>query len=273
MERMIRRWKSLTTEEVQALFDNSTPEQYATGGLANGPYMPPYTEELIGKEFTLHFDDAPSCSYSFTALHELTWREEGVTHTEYYQGHISESGIYFVQHTIKGSVPPQARTLILDTNTGLVTLVHARFGNESEAREVARTFHFGTIAGYSAYPEEKHHFTADLVGKAISWVYHEGMPDIKHIYSSEYYYTYVMNMGGRCWVASNPADFVKINDHLYIFTFVEERQAGTQGLFLINMDTLHDVGSFTGINSNDQFECYTIGAKGEMGTMETYFTK
>ena len=63
---------------------------------------------------------------------------------------------------------------------------------------------------------------------------------------------------------------MKINDHQYLFSFLEERQTGVQGLFLINMDSLHDVGCFSGINGEDRFESYTVGARGELTTMETY---
>ncbi len=268
MERMVRRWRSISGEEVQKKFEESTPEQYGSGGL-QGDYMPAYSEKLIGKIFDFTFDDYETCSYCFTGLHELTWRQGAECHEEYYQGHEAEEGIWFVHHVIKGSCPPQARTLVIDENTGLVTLIHAQFGNGCEAREVARTFHFGRIAGADS-TAKLHHFTDELVGVAIQWTYFKDRMAIKHIYSSEYYYTYVMQLKDLCWMASNPADFVKISDHLYLFSFLEERQAGTQAVFLINMDTLHDVGSFLGINSEEQFESYTIGAKGERSTMETY---
>ena len=269
MERMIRRWPSLTAEEVQSLFDNASPEQYAHGGLGEGEYAFPYAEDLVGKTFRFVFPDVREMSYQIDGLHCLTWKENGQPHTEYYQGHSPEQGIYFIQHTVKGSVPPQAHTLVIDADAGLVTLCEARFGNGVEAREVAHQFSFGRIDGCPD-PGYRHRYTNKLVGKAIYWTYHQGMPPIKHIYSSEYYYTYVMQMGDRCWMASNPADFVQIRDNLVIFSFLEERQAGTQGFFLINLDTLRDVGSFLGINSEGHFECYTVGAKGEETTMYTY---
>lgn len=274
MERMIRRWKSLTAEEVQKLFDESTPAQYGHGGLGEGEFMPPYCSDLTGKSFQLSFEkDKLTYTYRILDTFSLEWSVSTAPeqiHQEYQQCLKSEDGIYLLHHIIKGSVPPAFVTLVLDFNTGLVTMVRAHFGNESEAREVARSFCFGTICGYDSYPAEKHHFTGDLVGKAINWTYHVGMPPLKHIYSTEYYYTYVMQFGDKCWVASNPADYVKINDHLYIFSFLEERQAGIQGLFLININTLHDIGSFTGINSDNQFESYLVGAKGEWSTMETH---
>lgn len=271
MKRMMRRWKSLSRQQVQKLFDRSVPLTYATGGLAGGKYMPPFSQELIGQEFEFQFEDHRTCRYCFLDLHTLTWCERGMEHREYYHGHRAEDGVYFVQHIVKGSTPPQCRTLIIDTNTGLVTLCQARFGSRDEAREIAHKFYFGIIKGQCADPSQRHHYTADLVGKAISWTYHTWMSPIKHIYSSEYFYTYAMTQGKQCWMASNPADYIKINDHLYVFSFLEERQTGTQGLFLINTETLHDIGGFVGINGQNRFECYTVGAKGEWSTMQTYF--
>ena len=271
MKRMIRRWKSLPAETVQRLFDEAKPEDYAHGGLGGGPYMFPFSDALTGRDYTFTFDDHPDVSYRFNDAHSLTMTEEGRSYTDYADIHEAEEGLFFIHHVIKGTVPPRINTVVMDTNTGLVTLVRAQIGNECEAREVSRTFHFGRIAGYDAYPGQLHRFTSDLVGKAIYWTYHEnGAPPLKHIYSCEYYYSYVMATEDACWMASNPADYVKINDHQYIFSFLEERQPGVQGLFLINMDTLHDVGCFTGINGADKFECYTVGARGELTTMDTH---
>ena len=271
MIRMQRRWNSLTAETVQKLFDEAQPEVYSHGGLGGGPYMPAYSDALTGRRFTLEFSDMQPVEYRFEDIHRLTMTEAGVSHTDYADIHEAEPGLYFIHHAIHGSTPPRINTVVLDTNTGLVTLVRAQIGNEAEAREVSRTFHFGRIAGYDGYPEELHHFTSDLVGKAIYWTYHEtGFPPLKHIYSCEYYYSYVMATDEACWMASNPADYVKISDHQYIFSFLEERQTGVQGLFLIDTDKLLDVGCFTGINGEDRFECYTVGAKGEFTTMDTH---
>ena len=273
MERMPRRWRSIPAEEVQRKFDESTPEQYANGGLGNGPYALPPASSLVGKRFVFRFDSHEELSYEFRDLHTLAFRQGELAQEVFYQGHEIEEGVYFFVHIIKGSVPPAFKVVVADTNTGLVTLTDAHFGNGYEAREVSRQFYFGRIAGDYPQTAALHGFTSDLVGKAVYWTYKEPMPPLKHIYSSEYYYSYVMVFGDHCWMASNPADYIKINDHLYIFTFVEERQAGTQGFFLINMNTLHDVGCFCGINGEEQFECYTVGAKGELTTMETYLGK
>ena len=208
MERMVRRWPSMTEEEVQRLFDTASPEEYAHGGLGEGVYAFPYAESLVGKSFRFLFPEGREVSYYLEALHTLVWEEGGEKHCEFYQGHEPEPGVYFVQHTCHGSVPPRARTLVIDAENGLVTLCEAKFGNGVEAREIAHQFSFGRVDG-SPDPGYRHHLTSRLVGKAIYWTYHESMPPIKHIYSSEYYYTYVMKMGGTAagWPRTQPTLF------------------------------------------------------------------
>ncbi len=269
MERMNRRWNSLSAEHVQKLFDETPPEQYSHGGL-EGPYKPAYSDALCGRtytlksaehEVTLHFDD----------INTVTWSEDGQSGTDFCAVHEAEADLFFIHYAMKHTSPPRFNTIVMDFKTGSFTLICAVIGNGTEAREVCRTFHFGRITGCEndAYP--LHGFTADLVGKAIYWTYNDRMPPLKHIYSSELYYSYAMTIGERCWMASNPCDFVKINDHEYIFTFLEERQTGVQGVFLINTETMHDVGCFSGIPSDDKFESYTVGAIGEWTTMDTHF--
>lgn len=287
MERMPRRWPHLTKEEVQQIFDASAPEKYGFGGMSFGDYMPPFCDELAGRTLTFTFASdaygkgpARRLTYGFDGQHALRWDEmptsgsdtcdDPLTHAEYYQCMKSEEGVYFFNHVIKGSRPGQFRLFVIDLNTGLVTMDDSRLGNDAEPREVARTWYFGRIEGYGDGTAPLHHFTGDLVGKAIKWTYHLDQPPIKHIYSTELFYSYYMQFGDRVWMASNPADYVKINDHLYIFSFLEERQTGCQGFFLINIEELHDVGAFTGINGNTEFECYSVGAKGEWSTMYTH---
>ena len=270
--RMIRRWESLTEEEVYAIAQAAKPEQYANMGFANGPYMPAYAEELVGRKFEFVFDEGFSCSYVFSDLHELIWNQDGEEKSEYYNAHeSSRKGVYFVQHMIKNSRPVQSRTLIFDLNTNLVTLCHAQIGNGVEPREVAHEFFFGYVKTDAPAPTARHGFTRDLIGKAITWTYRHDDFYVKHIYSSEYFYTYAMLKGDGCWMASNPADFIKIADDLYIFSFLEERQVGTQAVFLMDLAKMHDVASFFSINPDRQLECYTTGAVGVWDTPHTCF--
>lgn len=268
--RMFRRWEQLSAQQVQQIADTATVQTYTNGSLSNGPYMPRYADELIGRQFDLFFAEGPNCQYHFSDLHTLILTQQGQQTRCYYMGHSIRPGIFFFQHMLPGSVPPQCRTLIVDENTQLVTLCHAQLGNAASAREVSHTFFFGRL-GTDEAAMPLHHYTDELVGKAIVWTYHHDDFYVKHIYSSEYFYTYAMLTPQGCWMASNPADFIKIAPDLYVFSFLEERQGGTQAVFLMDLAAMHDVGGFFGINADRQLECYTVGARGQWSQAHTIF--
>ena len=269
MKRMDRRWSQYTREDIQKIADATPVEKYTCTWLSKGDYMPSFSGRLSGKEIKLLLDSGEQYLYRFTGKRELEWTgPDGVVHEEYYEALEApgEEAICMVQHYCQKSVPPRAHTLVLDFGTGLVTMCIATVGVPQSAREVGRTFLFGIMDGFED-SGKRHEFTEELVGKSVLWTYHEKeQVKVKHIYTAPLYYTYCMTgENGTCWVASNPADYVKINDHVYIFSFVEERQAGTQGFFLINMELLHDVGSFFGVQAHGM-ECCTFGAKGELAS-------
>lgn len=270
--RMFRRWEPLSAQQVQQIADAATVQTYTNGSLGNGPYMPDYAHALVGKKFHMHFPDGPDCQYDFCDLHTLTLTQKAQQIRCYYMGHSIRPGVFFIQHMLPCSVPPQCRTLIVDENTSLVTLCHAQLGNAASAREVSHTFYFGRLGtGSTATP--LHHYTDELIGKAIVWTYHHDDFYVKHIYSSEYFYTYAMLTPQGCWMASNPADFIKIAPDLYVFSFLEERQGGTQAVFLMDLAAMHDVGGFFGISPSRQLECYTVGARGQWAEPYTCFEK
>lgn len=267
MKRMERRWSCFTSADIQTIADATPVEKYTSTWLAKGEYMPPFAENLSGKNMKLCMDHGGCYTYRFLDPHTLRWKADEGEWREEYCDVLKVPGddeIYLIQHYCRRSVPPRAHTLVVDLVKGLCTICIARVGNEASAREVQSEFLFGILAGYDDVGE-RHDFTEDLVGTSILWTYHEKeQVKIKHIYTAPLYYTYVMTAeDNRCWVASNPADYIKINDHTYAFIFREERQAGVQGFFLINLEILHDVGSFFGVQAHGM-ECCTFGAKGEL---------
>lgn len=258
-KRMQRRWHSLSHEQIVDITMNATPESYGTGSLV-GVHRPPFTEDLCGKTLKLLFSDRASVTYTFNSVHSLTWCEGDDTNEEYYQALPSTvPNVYFVQHIRQKRQPMTGISLILDLETGLVTMCYAQTANPYVEQEVTRTFHFGTIDGlYNGAP--LHDYTLDLIGKSYKWEYHKNEIPIQHIYTSPAFYTYIMQNEKGEWVASNPADYIKIREDLYVFSFVEERQSGMQGVFLMDFKTLHDVGGFFGINANNDLKCFTLGA-------------
>ena len=271
LQRMQRRWSNFTAADVQLIADRTTVEQYTSGGFAKADFKPDYTDALAGKKLEIAFADGLHYTFDFKDAHQLFWSCDAAANQNesseaYYEALLVPGAphIVFVQQYVQGSVPPTAHSLVIDTETGLVTLCLATIGVPAAAREVSRTWHFGLIEGY-ADPGYRHAHTTELVGKAVFWTYYEKeQVRVKHIYSAPLYYSYTMldPATGNCWMASNPADYVKITDDVFIFSFVEERQGGTQGFFVINTKELHDVGSFFGLQPHG-LECYTFGAKGE----------
>ena len=271
LQRMQRRWSNFTAADVQLIADRTTVEQYTSGGFAKADFKPDYTDALAGKKLEIAFADGLHYTFDFKDAHQLFWSCDAAANQNesseaYYEALLVPGAphIVFVQQYVQGSAPPTAHSLVIDTETGLVTLCLATIGVPAAAREVSRTWHFGLIEGY-ADPGYRHAHTTELVGKAVFWTYYEKeQVRVKHIYSAPLYYSYTMldPATGNCWMASNPADYVKITDDVFIFSFVEERQGGTQGFFVINTKELHDVGSFFGLQPHG-LECYTFGDKGE----------
>ena len=60
---------------------------------------------------------------------------------------------------------------------------------------------------------------------------------------------------------------MKINDHIYIFSWLE-KIAGVQGFCVENLDRLYHVGGFFGIGPDDLPECYTMAAYGCMAEFD-----
>lgn len=231
--------------------------------------MPEYTDDLAGKDFFFVFEDGRKWEYKFVEKMKLICTGDGEKYEAPCAVHNApgEEGMYFVQHYCPGSKPPTAHTLVIDTNTGRVTMVIAKIGHPKCEMQVQREFLFGVIEGANI-SGDPHDFTDELTGMAIRWTYHEGGEVVKHMYVSPCFYSYTGVFGDGLWMATNPADYVKINDHMYIFSMIEERQTGIQGLFLINTEILMDVVSFFGTYVTGM-ECATAGAKGVKSTLAT----
>jgi hypothetical protein len=237
-------------------------KDYNTGGLDVS--RPAFDESLSGQTLELRFDAGRALSYRFKDAHSLSWFENGAEHPEYYEALKADDNTLLVVHKLDGADPVQAHILVLETDKRLVTAFFSRIGNAVSTREVERDVAFGYIEEHGKdAPQARHSLTRDLVGRSIIWTYGPQFT-IQHIYASEWYSCFVdfnSFIGGA--VLSSPCNYVKINDHLYIYSWVESEGAGIQGFALMNLLDMHDVGCFFGINGSGQFECYTFGASGK----------
>jgi hypothetical protein len=89
----------------------------------------------------------------------------------------------------------------------------------------------------------RHHFTDELVGRAITWNYSPGLTSM-HLYTTPHSLSWIIfgesGAGGMEW--SGPASYVKIRDELYLAYWLEEACNGTLGTILVNLRTMHDCG-------------------------------
>ena len=268
--RWYRKWDlDVSKDVVKAAVAKYTddPEKYAHSSL-EGPYLPADSEDLNGKKLVFRGEGRVVC-FEIGGLNELYFSENGGEAKKCYCNvKTMDHEIYFINHLVPGYEFARQITLVADMKTGSATICDAHFGTENSNIDVGREFIFGKLDGdFEKGP--MHAFTDELVGKAVEWNY--GKLKIKHMYTSNLYYTYSHPGGERgAWMATNPADYVKIRDNIYIFSFVEERQHGLQGLFLIDLNQYHDVGSFFGVSA-DHVSSNCIGAAGEPASVLTIF--
>ena len=257
----------VSREEVERIVaEYSDPESYSHSPLA-GPYTPPDTDALVG--MTLAFrGEEKTCSLRITALNELWFREEGQEEKRcFYNAKTLDNEVFLVNFLVPGYAASRQITMIPDMKSGCATIVDAKIGTEYSNIDVDRDFYFGRLEGDFA-GGELHGFTTELLGKSIIWEYSPKIIKIKHIYNCDIYYTYKNLTVNGTWMACNPADYVKIRDNVYLFSFVEERQAGIQAIFLIDLTRMHDVGCFYGVSSG-HLTSACLGAVGEMADPNT----
>ena len=269
-ERWYRKWNlDVSKEEVKAIVAQcSSPDKYSKTSLA-GPYTPPDSAALNGKTLTFR-GEGRVFGFEIISENELRFTENSATPKACFcKIKTLDNEVFFINHLVPGVECSRQITVIADLKTGFATVCDAHLGTENSNIDVDREFIFGKLDG--AYEGgEMHHFTIELVGKAVEWDYGTGIIDIKHIYHSNLFYSYCANTRQGAWMATNPADYIKIKNNLFVFSFVEERQVGLQAVFLIDLDRMHDVGSFYGFGG-DHITSACVGARGKIADPNTIF--
>jgi hypothetical protein len=236
----------MTEEEVHAAIQKSTsifPEADAMAG-----NRLPLSDSLVGRELTVCYDgDGPVWDYRFDGLKKLRWRREGEGqwHEEIYEAFEPDRDLIFFSHMHSGTRPPECKKIALDFRTGLTTCVNSKVGSEYMANEVSYWIAFGIVQMDGLTPPKywRHAFTDELVGRALTWNYSDTMTSM-HVYSTphSYSWTIFMNNGALGMQWSSPAQYVKLRDGVYLFSWVEEACNGGQGTIVINTKTMHDCG-------------------------------
>ena len=93
--------------------------------------------------------------YKFAGIDQLSWTEGDIEESnitfskEYYEARqVPDSGeIYMIQYYCHGSVPPTAYTVVVDFQTGLVTVCKAQFCLGYNPREAVSYTHLRNVCG------------------------------------------------------------------------------------------------------------------------------
>lgn len=254
--------KAMTPQEVEELIARS--EDYATGDLIGR--RPPFTPKLAGLSMTLRYENGgPEIPHTFRDIHALTWKDEqGQEHEEYYEAFEIDESIFLVAYLRRNSRPTTSCSIVLDLKMNLTTLILSAMGTPSYARDIDQRIYHGVLLreGGAVPLAWRHHPTRELVGLSLGWSYRDDMTS-QHILGSPHSISWVILQGpGTGMLGSAPCKYIKISDHVYLYTWLETMGSGQQGVVLVNLKTMHDCGTFYGINHNQRFEFYTYGARG-----------
>jgi len=251
--RPLRTFTSMTEEEVHQAAekrtitfssDPSAPQEQA--GMMGGNTLP-LSDLLIGKEFTLRYDDGPVYNYKVIDLYNLEWRKESETqwHKETYRAFEADEKLVFFGHMHSGSRPRASVKIALDLINGLTTCIYSKMGNEYYGNEVSYKALFGVaeMEGLEAPRYVRHEFTDELAGRGYTRSYSDAMTSM-HLYTTPHssaWTIYTANQTlGMQWCA--PAIYVKLRDGVYIFDLVEEACNGAETCIIENDKTLRACG-------------------------------
>jgi hypothetical protein len=254
----------MTEEEVHAAVQKKTTIFTEDGPMGGSNKMPP-TDYLAGKELTVRCDNrGPVLNYRFDGMKKLRWQRAGEAqwHDEIYAAFEPADGLIFFCHPISGTRPAECKKIVVDFATGLATCISSKLGTEYMANEVSYVIDFGIMETKGLIPPRyyRHAFTDELLGQAYTWHYSDTLSSM-HVYSTPFSYSWTIFMDngalGMQW--SSHADYVKLRDDIYLFTWVEEACNGTQGTIVINTRTMHDCG-FAFHVGKDGLNLGTVGA-------------
>ena len=270
--RPVRTFQYMTDEQVhQAALKNTT----AFGGGAIAPQAQaqaqsnniPFTDMLVGKEFTLRYDDVgPVWQYKFTEKFKLKYKEEKETqwHEEPYRAYEADEKLVWFAHILTDSKPRSCVAIAVDLLNGLTTCIYSHMGTKYYGNETTYRAIFGVAEGpeFEAPVYMRHQFTDELVGHAFSWSYSDSMTSM-HVYTSPHSMTWTIftenqTMGAH-W--GSPCLFVKLRDGVYIFCQNEEACNGAEMIELINTKITHDCG----FNYSGGARGVTLGLTGAIG--------
>jgi hypothetical protein len=250
--RPVRDFQWMSDEEVHQAAIKST-SAFGAGPVAApqanqmGNNMP-FTDMLVGKEFTLRYDNGgPVWQYKFTEKFKLKYKEEKETqwHEEPYRAYEADEKLVWFAHILTDSKPRACVATAVDLLNGLTTCIYSHMGTKYYGNETTYRAIFGVAEGegFEAPQYMRHEFTDELVGHAFSWSYSDQMTSM-HLYASPHSMSWTIFTDNQTMGAQwcSPCLFVKLRPEVYIFCQNEEACNGAEMIELINTKISHDCG-------------------------------
>ena len=258
--------RGLTIEDVREMVSKNGAHTFDLPGGFEGehPNLMELTDLLVGKTFTVRFDEGTAWEYRVHSKTELSWRSESETswHEEVYQGfEIAEELVVF-SHFHTGDPYMRCVCVCIDFKNRLSTCIDAWLGNSFAPYQAAHRAIFGVLEmdGIEPPRRQRQGFTTDLVGKMIAWNYNASVSSM-HVYSSPHSYSWTIysesGAGGPMW--SSPCLYVKLREDAYLMSWTEDGNNGSQGILIYNPNLMHDVGFFYQFET-DYVKLHSFGA-------------
>jgi len=207
----------------------------------------PFTDKLVGKEFTLRYDRGPVRHYRFKEKFRLSYRDDGETRWQDadYRCYEGDEQLFFFSHLLIDSKPRASVQVAVDFTNGLSTCIHSHMGTPYFGNETTYYALFGVMemAGVNPPLYIRHEHSYDLVGSAISWSYSDQMTSM-HLFASPHSMSWTIftddQTRGAQW--SSPCIIIKLRPMIYIFCQNEEACNGAQMCELFNLNIMRGCG-------------------------------
>ena len=252
--RPVRTFTHMTDEQVQAAaetrtsaFGSGAAQQAPPQALGTGNNLP-FSDILVGKEFTLRFDNGgPVRDYRISDPFKLQYRDQkdNLWHEADYRAYEGDDNLAWFSHFIADSKPRACVMVAVDFTNGLTTSIESHMGTAYYGNETTYRPIFGVVEmpGLEAPLYVRHELTDELVGNAFSWSYSDQVTSM-HLYTSPHSMSWVIFTGAQQLGAEwcSPCIFVKLRPGVYIFCQNEEACNGNQMTELLNTKNSHDCG-------------------------------
>lgn len=259
-------------------------------------FRQPFCLELEGQKLQFVMDNRREYSAEFINGHEVRWGEIGAEpRIDKYDCLKVDDDVYYLNMEIEGTSPRTGYAVAIDFEEMLTTVIVAKQDESGRDAYFTKTeVIFGALRRPDgSVAKKRHYFTSDKVGTAICWTYDPNFAII-HTYPTERYFGNILayyheirnvkimqdmlHPDRKIGWTNGPwdqADWIKIKDGIYMFSFIEGHDPGPVKLkkrnclsFVFDLKRLINYGRLFGYNDEGYRENYMFCAYGKYINME-----